>query len=139
MKKLSLILILLILPSCTGTARQQKTLEVKKSPLVYVYDNVANKKAGSIAISSAYLDKVRTKISQNWNPPRGLKGKVRVVFSVNRLGRAVDIDLVDDHSSGSFYFKQAAIRAILSSNPFPPLPEEFLKDTLKFMVDLAAE
>jgi TonB family protein len=39
-------------------------------------------------------------------------------------------------SSGNFYFDQAAMRAILSSSPFPPLPEGFFKDSEVFSVDL---
>ena len=33
-------------------------------------------------------------------------------------------------------FQQAAVRAIRSSNPFPPLPDEFAKQSLEFSVDL---
>jgi outer membrane biosynthesis protein TonB len=87
-----------------------------------------------------YLALVRGQISQHWRPPPDAPdAKARVVFSVNRSGWVGDVNLDTEHSSGTFGFKQAAIRAIRSSNPFPPLPEEFSKQTLEFSVDLMAE
>jgi outer membrane biosynthesis protein TonB len=46
------------------------------------------------------------------------------------------VNLDTKNSSGTFGFQQAAVRAIRSSNPFPPLPEEFAKQSLEFSVDL---
>jgi outer membrane biosynthesis protein TonB len=89
---------------------------------------------------SWYLALVRDKIGQNWRPPPDAKdAKARVIFSINRSGWVGDVNLDAEHSNGTFGFKQAAIRAIRSSNPFPPLPEEFSKQTLEFSVDLMAE
>jgi TonB family protein len=87
-----------------------------------------------------YLALVREKIAQNWRPPPDTKdAKAKVLFTVNRSGWVDDVNLDADHSSGTFGFKQAAIRAIRSSNPFPPLPEEFSKLSVEFSVDLMAE
>ena len=87
-----------------------------------------------------YLAVVRDKIGQNWRPPPDAKdAKARVTFSINRSGWVGETNLDTEHSSGTFGFKQAAIRAIRSSNPFPPLPEEFSKQTLEFSVDLMTE
>ena len=87
-----------------------------------------------------YLAVVREKIGQNWRPPPDAKdARARVTFSINRSGWVGDTNLDTEHSSGTFGFKQAAIRAIRSSNPFPPLPEEFSKQTLEFSVDLMTE
>lgn len=89
---------------------------------------------------SWYLALVRDKIGQNWRPPPDAKdAKVRVLFAINRSGWVGDVNIDNEHSIGTFGFKQAAIRAIRSSNPFPPLPEEFLKQSLEFSVDLIAE
>jgi len=41
-----------------------------------------------------------------------------------------------EESSGNFYFDQAAMRAILSSSPFPPLPDDFSQEFALFSVDL---
>jgi TonB family protein len=50
------------------------------------------------------------------------------------MGRVGEAKLVE--SSGNFYFDQAAMRAILASSPFPPLPEGFFKEYETFSVDL---
>jgi TonB family protein len=60
--------------------------------------------------------------------------KVKVLFRILRSGRVGDTKL--EQSSGNFYFDQAAMRAILLSSPFPPLPEGFYKDDEVFSVDL---
>ncbi len=84
---------------------------------------------------SPYLGLVRDKIQQNWNPPPGLSGKkAKVEFTVLRSGRVGETNLLA--ASGNFYFDQAAMRAILMSSPFPPMPEEFYKPFAVFTVDL---
>jgi TonB family protein len=100
------------------------------------------KKQESVAVASTsefkfppYLAIVRDKVERNWNPPPGAKGaKVKVTFRVLRSGRVGEAMLQD--SSGNFYFDQAAMRAILASSPFPPLPEGFFKEYETFSVDL---
>jgi len=101
------------------------------------------KKQDSVAVASTtqefqfppYLLIVRDKVERNWNPPPGAKGaRVKVTFRVLRSGRVGEANLQE--SSGNFYFDQAAMRAILASSPFPPLPEGFFKDYETFSVDL---
>jgi protein TonB len=103
----------------------------------------AGMKQESVAVASTtqefqfppYLLIVRDKVERNWNPPPGAKGaKVKVTFRILRSGRVGEANLQE--SSGSFYFDQAAMRAILASSPFPPLPEGFFKDYETFSVDL---
>ena len=100
-------------------------------------------KAEGVAVSSStqdfkfppYLAIIRDKIEQNWNPPPGIKGtKATVLFRVLRSGRVGDAELQE--SSGNFYFDQAAVRAILLSSPFPPMPDAFYKEYAEFSVDL---
>jgi outer membrane biosynthesis protein TonB len=89
---------------------------------------------------SWYIDNVSEKIRQNWNPPPDSRdAKARVIFKINRSGWVLTVRLDDDHSNGSFTFKQAAYRAIQASNPFPRLPEEFFQPSLEFTVDLIPE
>ena len=84
-----------------------------------------------------YINTVRDKIGQQWRPPPDVKdAKARVIFTVNRSGWVGEVKLDTKNSSGTFGFQQAAVRAIRSSNPFPPLPEEFAKQSLEFSVDL---
>jgi TonB family protein len=99
---------------------------------------------GTIALSapqefkfSPFVGIVREKIVRNWNPPPGAKEtKATVVFRIGRTGRVTDANL--QHPSGNFYFDQAAMRSILSSSPFPPLPEGYYQDAMEFSVDLMA-
>jgi outer membrane biosynthesis protein TonB len=90
---------------------------------------------------SYYIDTVTNQIKQNWNPPlESSNAKARVIFKVNRSGWVVSVDLDKEHSkTASFSFQQAALRAIRASNPFPPLPEEYFKQSLEFTVDLIPE
>ena len=101
------------------------------------------KKQEAVAVASVtgefqnppYLLIVRDKVERNWNPPPGATGaKVKVLFRVLRSGRVGDAKL--EESSGNFYFDQAAMRAILASSPFPPLPEGFFREYETFSVDL---
>jgi TonB family protein len=103
----------------------------------------AGKKQESVTVGSTtsefqfppYLAIVRDKVERNWSPPPGVKGaRVKVLFRVLRTGRVGEAKLVE--SSGNFYFDQAAMRAILASSPFPPLPEGFFKEFEMFSVDL---
>ena len=103
----------------------------------------AGKKQESVAVASTtqdfqfppYLSIVRDKVERSWSPPPGVKGaRAKVMFRVLRTGRVGEAKLVE--SSGNFYFDQAAMRAILASSPFPPLPEGFFKEYETFSVDL---
>ncbi len=107
----------------------------------------AGKQSEGVAVTSQqdfkyswYLNNVREKIRQNWNPPLDMKdAKATVIFKVNRSGWVIAAQLDDAHSNGSYQFKAAAMRAIQTSNPFPPLPEEFYKQSIEFSVDLVPE
>jgi protein TonB len=83
-----------------------------------------------------YMAIISDKINRNWNPPPGARAmKAKVQFTVNRSGMiSGPPNLVE--SSGNFYFDQAAMRTIQQANPFPPMPEEFYKQTATFSVDL---
>jgi TonB family protein len=84
-----------------------------------------------------YLNNVSQIISQNWSPPPDSKDAMaRVIFTINRAGRVISIELDDEHSNGSEAFKLAARRAIQSSDPFPHLPDDFYKPSIEFSVDL---
>src|SRR5208283_1559036 len=84
-----------------------------------------------------YIGYLRARIEPNWKPtPDAKDAKARVLFTINRSGWMTDVYLDDEHSQGTFEFKQAAIRAIRASNPFPPMPDDFPKQSLELSVDL---
>jgi protein TonB len=97
---------------------------------------------GGVAVSAGqdfrfppYLAIIRDKIVRNWNPPPGaVEMKARVQFTIHRSGRVLDAKL--EAGSGNFYFDQAAMRAVLASSPFPPLPEGVFSMSEVFSVDL---
>lgn len=72
-----------------------------------------------------YLISLRNKIGQNWSAPAGMvtSGKpVRAViyFRVQRNGAVADAKI--EEGSGFAFFDQSALRAVLISDPLPPLP-----------------
>lgn len=72
-----------------------------------------------------YLLQVRNKVAQNWSPPAGLvaAGKpVRAVvyFRIARNGRLAGFKL--ESGSRNEFFDRQALRAVLLSDPMPPLP-----------------
>jgi TonB family protein len=70
-----------------------------------------------------YLAAVRNKIGSAWQPPPGLGRRVvhaTVYFRIGRDGQ-VSVARVED-PSGSSFFDQTAMRALLAATPLPPLP-----------------
>jgi protein TonB len=72
-----------------------------------------------------YLILVRNRIAQNWTPPAGLVSAgqpVRVViyFKIDRGGEITDVRV--ESASRAEFFDRSAQRAVLISNPLPPLP-----------------
>jgi TonB family protein len=137
-----------VMPEFSQQKQKPKPEEIKPSETSEGQPQKSTAKTESVAVTtpqeefkySWYLTRVRDKIGQNWRPPPDAKdAKARVVFAINRSGWVLGVNIDTEHSSGATMFMQAAIRAIQSSNPFPPLPEEFGKQSLEFSVDLMAE
>lgn len=83
-----------------------------------------------------YMAHMNNKINSNWNPPPGAQGiMAKVQFSILRTGRLSEPPKLL-RSSGNHYFDQAAMRAILQCDPFPPMPEGFFRSVAVFTVDL---
>ncbi len=75
---------------------------------------------------SYYLAAIERKVSQNWFSSSSGKGEgysCVVYFRMNRNGSVSDLKI--EESSGNSYFDRSALRAIRSSDPFPPLPRAF--------------
>lgn len=77
-----------------------------------------------------YLEFLQNKINQAWQPPCNIMEdkKVIIYFKIFRDGQVKNISL--EESSGIFLLDQSALRAIWTSAPFPPLPQEFREDSL---------
>jgi TonB family protein len=68
-----------------------------------------------------YLVLIRNRIAENWSPPAGA-GKARAVVFF-RIGRGGAIDGVQlESASGIEFFDRTAMRAVVLSDPLPPLP-----------------
>jgi outer membrane biosynthesis protein TonB len=124
-----------------STAQQQAPAPAGSAPS----GAASGAKSEGVAVASAqqdfkfgwYLSVVRDKISQNWSPPPDAPdAKAHVVFSVNRSGWVEAVNIDKAKTNATYAFELAAMRAIQASNPFPPLPEDFFRQTLEFSVDL---
>ena len=86
--------------------------------------NNKNNQSFENGIFTSYMANVQNKIRSNWTPPEGDKSrKVVLLFKVGRDGRILNHSVY--HSSGDKTMDDAAIEALLKSQPFEPLPDEF--------------
>jgi TonB family protein len=76
-----------------------------------------------------YVTQFLNRLSANWYKPVAPPGTVCVLrFTITRSGRITDAEV--ETPSAYPAFDRAALRAVLSSNPLPPLPFEFNEDKL---------
>jgi TonB family protein len=61
-----------------------------------------------------------------------MKGHVVITFNIHRNGAITDIEVRQPSHIESF--NQAAVNALMSSNPTQPLPPEYPSDTAFFTV-----
>jgi len=76
-----------------------------------------------------YTDIIVDRIKGKWFIPSNLRnsqGNTTVIFYIDRAGRFMDARIV--MSSGSNSLDLAALNAVIESNPFPPLPDDFPGD-----------
>jgi TonB family protein len=81
-------------------------------------------------------------IKEKWqfskNPPREMVGiEATIVIVIGREGRVQKAWF--EKKSGNDLFDDEAMRAIKSAEPFPPLPQELVNDTLKVGIRFYAE
>jgi TonB family protein len=84
-----------------------------------------------------YLELFVNKIRSNWkNPIQGTETMIsaQVYFKISRTGRITGVAL--KKGSGNFIYDQAAVRAVLASNPLPPLPEGYSGESLGVTCDI---
>lgn len=76
-----------------------------------------------------YLIKIQNKISENWIRPEGVMGRTIVVFDIMKDGKIKNAKL--EKGSGNQAFDERALRAVLYSDPFLPLPDKFKDEYLR--------
>lgn len=80
---------------------------------------------------SYYLGAIQRKVSGNWFAKSGKHGSTVSCVVYFRLGRDGRISgLRVEQRSGDPFFDRAALRAIRSSEPFPPLPRAYTEPSL---------
>lgn len=71
-------------------------------------------------------------VRRNWIVPvaaeLGVKGIVAISFQVDRSGKILNPKIISSSNVSSF--DQAALQALMISNPFPPLPADFPRPNL---------
>jgi len=79
-----------------------------------------------------WANRVVAIVRSNWIIPvaaeLGVKGIVGVAFQVEHSGRIINIEVISPSETPSF--DQAAVNALKSSSPFPPLPPDFPRKVL---------
>jgi len=76
-----------------------------------------------------YVTQFLSRLSANWYKPAVPAGTSCVVrFTITKSGRVTDAEVQTPSPFPAF--DRAALRAVLSSNPLPPLPFEFNEDKL---------
>jgi len=85
-----------------------------------------------------YLVLIQFRIEGNWQPPfSGIGEEITTVyFRISREGEIEEVKI--EKSSGNFALDQAALRAVRSSNPLPPLPSGSGLETLGVHFDFVA-
>jgi TonB family protein len=77
-----------------------------------------------------YEQLLRDKVARNWRSQdldSSVRNPVVVTFDIQRSGNVQNIRIT--RSSGNFAMDQSAQRAILLSNPMPPLPAQYERDS----------
>ena len=78
-----------------------------------------------------YLKAIADRLNHQWRPPQEYQSDTlcQVEFVIHRDGTVSDSSV--EKASGDSVFDQLAMRAVLYSNPLPPLPGGFPDDTLR--------
>jgi len=87
-----------------------------------------------------YRDIISELVKLKWLIPSNLKntfGKTAVVFYIDRNGRIIDLRV--EASSGNRSLDNAALGAVFSANPLPPLPKGFPRERVGVRLFLTYE
>lgn len=95
---------------------------------------VSNQDSQTIAMR--YTDMIRQRIQEALVYPTaarndGIEGKTYISFTIDKYGNLLMVMLA--RSSGSGILDDAAIMALRSASPFPPIPDSIGKERMKFV------
>ncbi|MGQ9844352.1 MAG: energy transducer TonB [Spirochaetota bacterium] len=98
---------------------------------------VSNEDSQTIAMR--YIDMIRQRIQEALVYPTaarndGIEGKTYISFTIDKYGNLLMVLL--SRSSGSGILDDAALKAIRSASPFPPIPEAIGKERMTFVQGL---
>jgi TonB family protein len=80
-----------------------------------------------------YANLIKERIKGNWFIPSNLKnsqGHTTIIFYIGRDGSFSNARIEPSASSGNTSLDRAALKALIDSNPFPPLPKGFPGDRI---------
>lgn len=76
-----------------------------------------------------YINIIEERVKENWLIPSNLRysqGSTTIIFYIRKDGQSIGVRV--DVSSGNNSLDIAALRAVVQSSPFPPLPKDFPAD-----------
>ncbi|MCD4690088.1 TonB C-terminal domain-containing protein [bacterium] len=125
-------------------AERLRSQDEERSEVEPVREQVEPVASASATVTAArfpyawYLSIIQGKVGQNWKQPSSRlitqdKLSTRVSFRIRRDG-AIELVTVR-RPSGLSNVDQSAVKAVRSSAPFPPLPDDYLEDHLDVTID----
>ena len=130
-----------VLPAPTGAPHVPETVTDAAPESGRVGAGETRSASGTLGVSSGtnsgdtsfpyayYLTRLLGLIESNWfRPPSPAGTRCRVLCRIDRSGRLLDTGI--EESSGIPAFDRAALRAVYSSAPLPPLPQGWIGSTL---------
>lgn len=81
-----------------------------------------------------YVQSIKKKLDSNWNVTSGFSNRIyaQVVFTIKKDGNIQEAQV--EEGSGNDIFDRAALRAVESASPLPPLPSGFDEPDLRVHV-----
>ncbi len=89
----------------------------------------------------SYYQMVREQIRRSayQNYTRTETGEIYMTFVISQAGSLLDVKLVTERSTPSYYLRETALRSIRDAVPFPPFPKELNYPQLSFNVIISFE
>jgi TonB family protein len=126
----------------SGTPRGEKTAESARPPETASLGAPTGTVTGTGALTldvgdfphAWYLRQVLQKVEQEWqrqNQPRDPQQKPQIYVEIQRDGSIMPPAI--HKSSGNSFYDNAALRAVMGASPFPKLPDDWTKPSLRIL------